>query len=190
MLLHNILTTKHDRLITNIIKDQIQITWPGCWIENVKKLCDKYELNIYEIDKYTKNNLKQILKGKIGIKLNIETRELSNSKTKMRFIKDHSQKAYIKELNFKDCIMMIKIRLNMIETKCNYKNLFTNLKCEICKSKDDTTEHLIECTRKTVNQSNIKQLNEHNKEIVKIIAQNISTRESLGYKIKVCKGEE
>ena len=190
MLLHNILTSKYDRLIKEIIKDQIQTTWPGCWIEKVKQLCNKYSLNIDEIHTYTKNNLKQLLKGKINTKLNVEICELSKQKTKVRFIKEYSQKEYLKELKFKDCIMMIKIRLNMIETKCNYKSMFTNLKCEICKSEDDTTEHLLECTNNNSDQSNKEKLIEPNNEIVKIIAQNISTRESLGYRIKVCIQEE
>ena len=191
MLLHNILTSEYDRLIKDIIKDQIQTTWPGSWIENVKQICNKYSLNIDEIQTYTKKNLKQLLKSKINTKLNIEIQELSRNKTKGRFIKEYSQKEYLKELNFKDCIMMIKIRLNMIETKCNYKNLFTDLKCEICKSKDDTTEHLMEyCSNNNSDQSNIEKLSKPNKEVVNIIAKNVSTRESLGYRIKVCIEEE
>ena len=40
--------------------------------------------------------------------------------------------------------MMMKIWLNMIETKCNYKGIFKdNLKCEICKLENDTTKPMI-----------------------------------------------
>ena len=34
----------------------------------------------------------------------------------------------------------------MIEVKQNFKGIYKeNTKCEICKQKDDTTEHLLEC---------------------------------------------
>ena len=43
---------------------------------------------------------------------------------------------------------MIKIRLNMIETKCNYKGNFrNNTKCDICKLEEDTTEHIFKCVK-------------------------------------------
>ena len=42
-------------------------------------------------------------------------------------------------------IMIMKMRLNMIDVKCNYKSKFTNLNCELCGKEDDTTEHLFEC---------------------------------------------
>ena len=65
-----------------------------------------------------------------------------------------------------------------------------NLKCEICKSENDTTEHLLQCTHNNTEQINMDKLIKPNNEIVKTIAQNISMRESLGYKVKVCIGEE
>ena len=37
----------------------------------------------------------------------------------------------------------------MIETRCNYRELFKELKCELCKTEDDTTEHLLECQELT-----------------------------------------
>ena len=47
-------------------------------------------------------------------------------------------------MQFKDSILMMKTRLNMIEVKCNYKNKFKDsTKCELCKKEDDTTEHMI-----------------------------------------------
>ena len=191
MLLHNILTSKDDRLVKEIVKDQIENTWPGCWTEKVKKICNKYNINIKNISEYTKDNLKQLMKDKINKSMNEEIKELNQQKTKLRFIKEHSQKKYLKELNFKQSIMMLKIRLNMVETKCNYKGIFkNNLKCNICKTEDDTTEHLIECTNNTSICNITEKLTKPENEIVKIIEQNISKRESLGFKVKVCIGEE
>ena len=33
----------------------------------------------------------------------------------------------------------------MTELKCNYKNQYTDLKCNLCKEENDTTEHLFAC---------------------------------------------
>ena len=39
---------------------------------------------------------------------------------------------------------MMKVRLNMIEVKCNYKNKYkVSRVCEVCKNGEDTTEHMI-----------------------------------------------
>ena len=114
----------------------------------------------------------------------------SQQKTKLRFIKEYSQKQYKSELDFKRCILMMKIRLNMIEVKCNYKGIFKdNLKCEICKSDNDTTEHLLKCTSNKLIQNRTEKLTKPDNNVAKIIEQNISKRELLGYKVSVCTGE-
>ena len=66
MLIHNILTSNDDRLLTEILKDQIKDTWPGCWMEHVKVICEKYDINIHTIG-YKKDNIKQLVKSKINI---------------------------------------------------------------------------------------------------------------------------
>ena len=68
------------------------------------------------------------------------------SRTKLRFVNNFTQEQYLEELEFRDSVKMIKIRLNMIEVKCNYKTSYAyNKKCELCKGQEDPTEHLIEC---------------------------------------------
>ena len=55
--------------------------------------------------------------------------------------------------------MMMEIRLNMIETKGNYEGIFKdNLRCEICKLENDTTEHLLKCTSNQSIQNNADKL--------------------------------
>ena len=191
MLLYNILTSNDERLIKEIVKEQIKNPWPKCWTEQVKAICETYNINMNNINTYTKNNLKTLVKNKINAAINNEIQELSHQKTKLRFIKEYTQKQYLKELDFKRATMMIKIRLNMIETKCNYKGIFKdNLKCELCKSEDDTTEHLLKCTSNNTTQNNTEKLTKPDNNVVKIIEQNISKRESLGYKVRVCIGDE
>ena len=165
--------------------------WLGCWIQGVKEICNKYNIDINTIDIYKKNQLKKEMKNRINYELTKEIVERSQHKTKLRFIKEYSQKEYLKKLDFNNCIMMIKIRLNMIETKCNYKGNFKdNIKCEICKSEDDTTEHLLRCTNITEIQNITEKISKPDINIVKIIKQNISRRELLNYKVSVCIGDE
>ena len=185
MLLHNILTSNGDRLIKEIVEN----TWPGCWTEHVKIICEKCDLNIHNIKRYPKDNLKQVVKNKINTLTNKEICEASQQKTKLRFIKEYSQKQYISELDFKRCILMMKIRLNMIEVKCNKGIFKDNLKCEICKSENDTTEHLLKCTRNKLIQNRTEKLTKPDNNVAKIIEQNICKRELLGYKVSVCIGE-
>ena len=72
---------------------------------------------------------------------------LRGEKTKLRFIKTYGKKEYL-ESGFKSSVTLIKARLNMVEVKCNFKgNYGKNLKCVLCKLKDDTTEHLFECSK-------------------------------------------
>ena len=41
---------------------------------------------------------------------------------------------------------ILKLRLNMLELKCNYKGEHkNNLACDLCKTGIDNTEHLFEC---------------------------------------------
>ena len=188
MLIHNIMTSKEDRLIREIVIEQIQNTWKGCWIEQVKEICEKYNIDINEINKYTKSKLKDIIKAQINIDLNEELKNKQKSKTKLRFINDFSEKEYLKSLEYKESITMLKIRLNMIETKCNYKASYrNNLKCELCQEKNDTTEHLIECNILTSNKSRItiNDINTPNNNIVHIIQQTIKERKKLGYKLTI-----
>ena len=39
----------------------------------------------------------------------------------------------------------MKLRLNMLELKSNYKGNNQNETCDLCKIEKDTTEHLFEC---------------------------------------------
>ena len=64
------------------------------------------------------------------------------------------------------------------------------MKCEICKLENDTTEQLLKCTSNESIQINVDKLTKPDNNVVKIIEQNISKKESLGYKVKVCIGED
>ena len=75
--------------------------------------------------------------------------------------------------------MMMKIRFNTIETKCNYKSIFKdNLKCEIYKLVNVTTEHLLKCTINESIQNNVDKVTKPGNNVVKIKEQNIRKKEN------------
>ena len=194
MLLHNIITTKEERLIKEIIEDQIGNTWKGCWMEQRKEICDKYKIELEDIKIYTKEKLKVIIKNNIKVKLEEEMDIRIKQKTKLRFIKNFERKTYLEAFDFSDSIEMIKIRLNMIETKSNYKGMFKqNIKCDVCKVENDTTEHLLEC-KETLQQikvsvEDITQAN-ININVVRQVKEVMEKRDKLGYKIRIGETED
>ena len=65
--------------------------------------------------------------------------------TKSRFIENVERKKYVEELDYNEIITFLKLRLNMVETKCSYKrNFLGKKKCYFCNN-NDKTEHLLEC---------------------------------------------
>ena len=187
MLLHNIITTKGERTLKEIIEEQIKNAWKGCWTEQTKEICVKYKIKIEEIRKYKKNELKKILKEKIKENLNIQLEIEKKEKTKLRFIMKFEQKQYLEQLQYIECIEMIKIKLNMIETKCNYKGKFkTDLRCDVCEMKNDTTEHIFECSKNEINiTTTTENIVKADHKVVKEAKEVMERRKKLGYVVKI-----
>ncbi|MEL6606459.1 MAG: reverse transcriptase domain-containing protein, partial [Cyanobacteria bacterium J06614_10] len=146
MLYHNIATSENKRLVKEIVEDQISRPYGYCWGKSIKDICSKYDIKIEEIKSYTKCVLKKEIKRKIAKEINTRIVEKTWEMKKLRFLEEWKKQDYLTELNTWQAIMTMKIRLNMLKTKCNYKNKDQeNLLCGLCKEKDDTTEHLVEC---------------------------------------------
>ena len=145
MLCHGIMTSCKNRLLREIVEEQMTRPWKGCWMIQTQEICNTYGLNVVELKKMSKNQLKTDIKRKIKSAIEKELQE-QRSKTKLRFCTEFGQKRYLSSLNHKDAILMIKTRLNMLELKGNFKNKYTEgLTCELCDEADDDTEHLFEC---------------------------------------------
>ena len=97
ILLHNILTTTGERKLKEIIEDQMDNTWKGCWMEKTKEICNKYSIDIKNISKYTKDKLKKVVKDKIKTNLEEEIKVLIEEKTKLRFLKNSNNKIILKD---------------------------------------------------------------------------------------------
>ena len=74
---------------------------------------------------------------------------------------------------------VIKIRLHMWNTKCNYKRNESHTTCPLCKTEEDTTEHIMVCQEGN-NMYNLLDENEKDWEkIVAIYKSNKENREKL-----------
>ena len=183
MLLHNIITSKKRRLIKEIVEDQIEHPWDGCWIEEINKTCNTYNIEIDKVRTWTKEECKKVIKGKIKEKIEHDLQVSKHDRTKLRFIENTDRKKYIEELEYNDCVTVLKLRLNMAETKCNFKGNYPNNKnCEICKEDLDTTEHLLKC--KAGEPRLNLDISQPNETLSKYIKHVIKRREDLGFAIK------
>ena len=87
----------------------------------------------------------------------------------------------------------MKLRLNMIETKCNFKGKYLkNQTCEICNEHLDTTEHLFECKKmdklKWQFEKDSLKINAPHKNLASFIKEVIKLRKDKGFYMKF--GEE
>ena len=185
MLLNSIMNSKKERLVKDIIAEQINSPWKNCWVEQVKMVAEKYRIDINEVISTKRTQLKHKVKKKIQEHLDIITRE--TVATKQRFIKEFKKKEYITNMEFKYSKLMLKIRLNMIEVKCNYKNKFkTNLICEMCKKEEDTTEHLLRCEAHPLKGTlDTKDIEIGEIRVPKVIEKILSIRKELGFEIEI-----
>ena len=143
-LLQQIIQSDEKRILKEIIEDQIQNTWTGCWMEKTKEICEKYSIQIDEIRNEEATKFKKNIKNKINKKLDEEILQLSKEKTKLRFCTNAKKKEYIEKLGYLEAKAIMKLRLNMIEVKCNYKGQYKEHRCQ-CQESEDTTEHLFNC---------------------------------------------
>ena len=191
MLLHNILKSDDNRVIKEIIKYQIENTWRGCWMQETKEILRKNDIDITKMAETSKEQMKKKIKDSITLRLQTELSELKKEKTKLRFIEKFEQKRYLEELTFEDTIEMMKLRLNMMEVKCNYKGKYkNNLRCEVCNSSDDTTEHILQCKQTGVSITKIiEDIKQPNYATIRDVNKVMKEREVMGVKTVIVNKE-
>ena len=151
MLYQNIIKTPEERIVTKIVKQQQEEDREGSFYKEVEKETKKIHIEIEQIKKMEKSNLKKSIKE--GIKKEME-KELNKSipeMKKLRFMNTPStlkRQGYITELEGEEATKGIKIRLNMVNIYGNYKGDKKKRRyCYHCKEEEDITEHLIECRK-------------------------------------------
>ena len=121
------------------------------------------------------------VKGKAIDRIRKRMKEDVQEKTKCRTLWNGKweRKQYIKKCESNTIKDVIKIRLHMWNTKCNYKRNESDTTCPLCKTEEDTTEHIMVCQEGN-NMYNLLDENEKDWEkIVAIYKNNKENREKL-----------
>ena len=154
MFLHHIVHSSDDRMAKRIILRQQQMleehnkrrTWYfelNEWIEVMKI---DISIRTKELENKTKSKWKKELKEKLAGAIEREFQDETEQKTKLRFQRNKlfQREEYVQQCNAEMVQRIMKIRLNMVECKSNFKGKYSDTTCLVC-DKEETTEHLFEC---------------------------------------------
>lgn len=148
MLLQTLLKSDKNRVARKVLFKQIEMNKQRCWYAEIVEIARKneIELNVDDIQNMTKNEWKQKVKNCLDTKMQQQIDNEGGRKT--RYVKKEHfiREEYLKLHDTNTVVSILKIRLNMIDLKCNYKGYYMNdLKCSVCKEHPETTEHMFKC---------------------------------------------
>ena len=117
-------------------------TWYGHGVKEwlIKLQMEKSESEILEIKK---SAWKKELKEKIGIMVKHEIEAEASKMTKLRFTKNFERQEYLNQCRMEEVKKIMKMRLNMVELKANFKGKYGDTLCPACKMDEETTEHVL-----------------------------------------------
>ena len=78
------MNSKRERLVKEILEEQIRDPWKGCWVESLRGILEKYELSLREVIKLKREKLKERVEKKVEEFLEVKLNEKKT--TKLRFI--------------------------------------------------------------------------------------------------------
>ena len=176
MLFHNILNSPGDRLVRELILEQMKTTREGTWYHTITRLIEKY--NIELTPETTKSSWKKHVKDKISTEVESYLRESCKTMREGRNVVDDEYKIknYLKEVPVEMASKILKTRLHMWSVGGNVgdKN------CRLCEEKSASTEHYFVCpgavmlreywgiSRKTVVTLNTQQLEKISKFLMSV----------------------
>ena len=112
----------------------------------MQKIAKDLQIDISDIPSTSKSKWKKI-KGKAIDRIRKRIKEGRQEKTKCCTIQNDKleRKQYIKKCESNTIKDVMKIRLYMWNTKCNYKRNESDTTCVLCRTEEDTTEHIMIC---------------------------------------------
>ena len=143
MLFHNIVNSSEDRIITKVIKYQMECTRRGTWYWSIQKLIERYKIKLKPDVK--KSQWKKEVKHRIHITCEEEIREGCTNSTKGRTVlKDqYEMKQYLVQLPIDESKQILRMRTHMMDIPCNFGE---HEYCWMCKKRETIgTEHYLEC---------------------------------------------
>ena len=150
MYMHNLVHSDERREARKILMEMIPKQIQGSWTEEIRLCGEKYniEVDIRTIENKKKSAWKREIKMSINKFLELKARDMCRESTKLRFCTRHNfeRKKYLDSLSPSEIEWLIKVKLNMLPLKANYKNKFQgDVDCPLCGEEEDTTEHIFVC---------------------------------------------
>ena len=140
MLFHHIINSSDDRIITNIIRYQMDNFRRGTWYHSIHVLLEKYNLKWTPEQK--KSKWKKDVKQNISRVTEEEIRMGCNTTKGRTIAKDkYETKRYLLELPVEEAKYVLRMRTHMVDIPCNYGE---RDRCWLC-GKEETirTEHYL-----------------------------------------------
>ena len=149
MLYYNIINSSKDRLVKQIIQEQRAQNHQNTFHEKVRTIAEELNIKLETAVTMKKSEWKRTVKDKAQNKIQKRKEKEMENKTKLRTVREDKweRKEYIATCDSDLVKDIIKIRLHMWELKKNYPGEEEDMKCSICKQKEDITEHALECQR-------------------------------------------
>ena len=148
MLYHELIRGDEYRVSSKIVKEQSKKEMNNSLPQRIRSMMKYVPCKIEDIEKLKKSTWKRMVKKAMLAKIDGRLKEIMKDKTKSRFAIKESfgeARSYIKNHSGYNAIDILKIRLNMTETKSNFKSKYTDCYCPKCKTYNDTTEHVVQC---------------------------------------------
>ena len=145
MFYHRLINSK-DRKAKDIL--DIQREANNNWYQELQEHGNENDIRIDEL--YVQNTSYETYKRHVKkqIKSTVMKRIAKKRETmkKLRYTNNEdAEEPYLKRSDVEETKWIMKLRLNMINTKENFKTNKEDTKCRICGKEDETTDHIIEC---------------------------------------------
>ena len=148
MFFHHLIHSDERRIVRRVVTNQMKMEEKkNNWYESVKEWLERLEMTSEEeeIQDISKSMWKKELKEKLGEIVAEEVNKKRQEMTKLRFTMGHETQEYIKMCRMTKVKSIMKMRLNMIDVKANFKGMYQDKMCAACKMELETTEHVIQC---------------------------------------------
>ena len=148
MLYHELITSDNQRVASSIIKEQSMKVMKNSLPNRVQEMMKDIGCKFEDIKNLKKSTWKKKVKDAMRNRIDSRLKEKMKDKTKSRFAVTENfgeAKTYISQHTGYNAIDILKIRLNMADTKSNFKSKYKNHYCPKCKTDTDTAEHIVRC---------------------------------------------
>ena len=147
MFAHNLVNSDESRMARKILIEQSKIKSSN-YYNTIKTSAEKLgiDISIENLAETTKSQWKTTVKQNINKQILMDIKKETETKTKMRFVNKINMKPepYIEKLSLKEATTIMRLKLNMVDTKSNFPN-GEDRTCIMCGEEDETTEHLFQC---------------------------------------------